>query len=806
MLANYTFLKLKFQRNFILLFVFAFSLVIANAQESYNKKDIDASYKRYTEPLREVVYVHLNKSVYIKGEDIGFNAYVLDKNTKKLSQKTTNLYCVLSDKNNKVIKKQLVRVKNGIANGLLKLDSLFTSGDYTFKAYTNWMRNFKEHNFFLESIRVIDPNAETYIEDTFTNTKIDAQFLPESGHLLHQAVNTVGVILKNNLGFGIPDATGEIFDENNTLITTFKVNHLGIGRFSFLPLADKKYKVKINAQNISSTFDFLEKVSPRGIILSLKVQDDRVLSSILTNKETLPSIHKKNYTLVIHNGNHLKSIPITFNKKIAITKQIEIKNLFAGMNIFTLFDEKNNPIAERLFFNYEGISFLKSSNILAKKESDSIAIKLSYQNIDNSKFNSISVSVLPEGTSSYQHQHNLVSYTFLRPYMNGVIENGSYYFSNINERKKYELDNLLITQGWSSYDWSTIFSNNSNTNYIFEQGITFKANAPEKEETSYLVHSVAGQDLEYFKLSEKHDAFVKYNTFPAGEETVNISQIDKRGKLSGKGLYLQFFPGNIPLIDFPEKMLNHRPLSFKYPEVKSDHWFLKTSSSKVQKLDEVVVKANLKKTRIEKLKSSSFGRIDVLNDNDRISGMTLANYITNRGFSFTAYDNANGEFVLRNRRPTTINSGATPLIFLNGFRIFNTQALYRFPLTEIDYIEMNPSGVGQGLGASAGYIKVYTNPLLNKRGSGKETLKSFKFPVTFTPSKRYYAPLYNDYNSSFYKKYGTIDWLPVNTTKNDGDFHLKIHPKNGVNTVLLFIEGIANDGDFIHETRKVSID
>lgn len=805
MLANYTFLKLKFQRNFILVFVFAFSLVSVKGQGPY-KKNIDSSYKTYTEPLREIVYAHLNKSVYIKGEDVGFSAYVLNKSTKKLSQKTTNLYCILSDKNNKVIKKQLVRVKNGIANGLLKLDSLFTSGDYTFKAYTNWMLNFKEQNFFTESIRVIDPNVEAYIGDTFSNTKIDAQFLPESGHLLHNTVNTVGVILKNNLGFGIANATGEIVDENNTLITTFRVNHLGIGRFSFLPLVDKKYVVKINAQNTSYTFDFLEKINPVGVILSLKTQNDRVLSSILTNKETLPSIHKKNYTLVIHNGNQLKSIPVVFNKKVSITKQIEINNLFTGMNIFTLFDEKNNPIAERLFFNYKGIRFLKPSTVSMKKESDSISINLSYQNLDSSKFNSISVSVLPVGTSSYQHQHNLVSYTFLQPYINGIIENGSYYFSNINEKKKYELDNLLITQGWSSYEWSMIFSNDSSMNHIFEQGITFKANAPEKEETSYLVHSVAGQDLEYFKLSENHDAFVKYNTFPVGEEKVNISQIDKLGKLNGKGLYLQFFPSVIPSIDFPKKTLDHKPLSFKYREAAGNDWFLKASPPSVEKLDEVVIKANLEKTRIEKLKSSNFGRVDILNDNDRISGMTLANYITNRGFSFTAYDNANGEFVLRNRRPTTINSGATPMIFLNGFRIFNTQALYRFPLTEIDYIEMNPTGVGEGLGASAGYIKVYTNPLLNKKGKGKETLKSFKFPVTFSSSKKYYAPLYNNYNNAFYKKYGAIDWLPANTAKNGGDFHLKILPKNGAGTVLLFIEGVANDGDFIHEARIVSID
>ena len=75
------------------------------AQEKTNVLDrILSDFSAYSALPREVVYVHLNKTVYIKGEDIGFKAYVLDKDHKRPSQETRNLYCVVADSNDRVVK------------------------------------------------------------------------------------------------------------------------------------------------------------------------------------------------------------------------------------------------------------------------------------------------------------------------------------------------------------------------------------------------------------------------------------------------------------------------------------------------------------------------------------------------------------------------------------------------------------------------------------------------------------------------------------------------------------------------------
>ena len=225
-----------------LLLILLFSGSTVNAQDnSY----ISNAYKDYSSAAREVVYLHLNKSIYIKGEDIGFTAYVMDKKEKKPSLITTNLYVSIEDEKKNIVKQILIKVIDGVASNTLKVDSLFTSGYYNIKAYTNWSRNFNEKNYFEETIKVINPDNEEFYKVENTDNKIDAQFLPESGHLLHGVINTIGVTIKDYLGYGVPFAKGEVVDQNNEVLSTFESNQFGIGKFQLLPNLGDTYTVKI---------------------------------------------------------------------------------------------------------------------------------------------------------------------------------------------------------------------------------------------------------------------------------------------------------------------------------------------------------------------------------------------------------------------------------------------------------------------------------------------------------------------------------------------------------------------------------
>jgi len=76
------------------------------------------------------------------------------------------------------------------------------------------------------------------------------------------------------------------------------------------------------------------------------------------------------------------------------------------------------------------------------------------KNKKNTNDATVSIAVLTT-TQSYNHAHNSFSSTYLKPYIKDFIENPSYYFKNNKVNTRQNLDLLLITQGWSKYNWTT---------------------------------------------------------------------------------------------------------------------------------------------------------------------------------------------------------------------------------------------------------------------------------------------------------------------------------------------------------------
>ncbi|WP_412559707.1 hypothetical protein [Winogradskyella sp. MIT101101] len=796
---------------------FTLNLYFASAQNRTD--DILDLYQNYTYDAREVVYVHLNKSTFIKGENIGFTAYVLDKKDKKPSQVTTNLYVSIEDENNNVLKQKLLKVENGVATNIIEIDSAFTSGHYHFKAYTNWMRNFNEQNYYVESINVIDPKVSEYIETEVTQNTIDAQFLPEGGHLLSGVVNIVGVILKDSKGYGIPHLDGKVYDQDNNFITEFKVNKLGIGKFPLLAEIGKSYKVNIKYLNKDHTMDFSHAVEPLGVTLSMVQHRNKAIVTLKTNNESQDLVQGKTFQLTIHNGDNIDVVPIIFNDELKVTKAFDLKNLASGVNILTLFNDDNKPVVERLFFNYNGIDIQESNNLTAKKSNDSVVMKLNFKHLDSGAHNNISVSVLPQETVSYNRHHNIISYTYLQPYVRGQVEQAKYYFSDITEEKKAELDNLLITQGWSSYDWNTIFSELPELRYTFEQGITLKGNinAERKEDKNiYMMHAVSNQNPVFAEVEENGKNFTIENVFVAETDSIFISKVKNNADLVPAQLYLQAYPNKIPNLEVSTTILRPKTNYRTTVELNPSSIYFKTANN-VQKLDEVVVKTELDKirTRTRELSHHRYGKVKVLSQLDRLSFYTLAEYLIAQ--NLTVVESPQDGLIVGGRGTSSGgpnapsqngNNGAMGLnpgmaILLDGNLMLDTRMFYRYSLSNIDYIEIDRSGLGMGATGSRGVIKLYTLTTSAYKSVDKSTAQKYKLPLTFSAKKKFYVPRYQYYNDDFFKGYGTVDWKPDLTTDANGNVTLKIAQPEV--PITLFIEGIANDGTFIFEEKTISL-
>jgi len=771
--------------------------ILGFSQNENNADTLISAFQEFGKLPREVAYVHLNKTTYIKGETLAFTAYVFDKGTKKPSNLTTNLYCTISDENGQTVKKNMFLVNQGIANGSFYVDSLFTSGNYTFKAFTNWMKNFEEQNFYTENIKVIDPEIENFLAPKVITSKLDAQFLPEGGHLLLNTRNTMGVVIKDSLGFGVPFVKAQLLNSKNEIVTAFETNQFGIGKFMFVPKDSETYHVEISFEGRVQSFK-IDKAEPFGVVVSLIETNKRVLMRFTTNENTIDYIKNKPYQLMIHNGSDIKSVNLAFNDSLELTIILNYIDLFSGINIFTLFNEKNEPLLERLFFKHADISTLKLDETNFIKDKDSALVTMTIKDIDTRFTNNFSVSVLPEGTTSYNHHHNIISYLFLQPYVKGYIENAKYYFTDITRKKKYELDNLLLTQGWSSYDWSRVFNNNPKAIYPFESGVHFKATVNNFGTGKFVMFPTLLNGLETFELSEGNNSFEKKGLFPLDDETLSLGEIRKNKSVRKTEVYAQFFPSRVPDL---EKYIKVLPLKENvFYGSNSTEPIINNSWTKVEQLDSVVITVDKEKERIEKLKNSTFlGHVDVLDQTTRNAYLTFGDYIRTKGFRviedmgvLTIYSNRGIPKV-----PVTV--------YLDDVLVFNLSQLYGYRMDFIDYVIYDKSGFGEGLRGSGGVIRIYTDTnIAFQNNPTNSKFQEIEIPLTFTKPSKFYAPKYNSYQSSFFKEYGVIDWFPDKSVDENGNISFKISNQSGSN-IKLFIEGTANNGAFISEAKTVNL-
>src|SRR3990170_133411 len=199
--------------------------------------------KYRTESLQEKLYVHLDSKCYLTGETIWFKIYYVDGMLHRPLDISKVAYVEVLDKDNLAVAKTKVSLKDGEGAGSLFLPASINSGNFTLRAYTNWMRNFKVDYYFHTDISILNSFKKLELDKTI-KTEFNAQFFPEGGNLVGGMESKVAFQVINASGKGI-DFTGFLIDQNNDTLTSFKPLTFGIGNFSLTPVAGNDYRAII---------------------------------------------------------------------------------------------------------------------------------------------------------------------------------------------------------------------------------------------------------------------------------------------------------------------------------------------------------------------------------------------------------------------------------------------------------------------------------------------------------------------------------------------------------------------------------
>ena len=129
---------------------------------------------------QEKIYVHTDKPYYISGEKIWFRAYLANAMSHEPVSINRNVYVELINPLDSVIDRVKIRQEEGAFYGYLSIPEDTPEGNYTLRAYTAFMRNQNESDFFTKTIHIGDPQARlVHTEPSFTfesNSRVDATF------------------------------------------------------------------------------------------------------------------------------------------------------------------------------------------------------------------------------------------------------------------------------------------------------------------------------------------------------------------------------------------------------------------------------------------------------------------------------------------------------------------------------------------------------------------------------------------------------------------------------------------------------
>jgi len=434
---------------------------LQNSVENYTKNN-----------LQEKLYVHTDKNIYITNEICWFKIYNVDAILNKPINISKVAYLELIDNNGKAVWQEKIALNEGIGNGSILIPTAIASGNYTLRAYTNWMKNFNEGFFFEKRISVLNPSLTQENNYTPSKENYSIQIFPEGGNLVAGQLAKVAFKISNQFGKGV-QAKGYLINSKGDTISQCKTSSLGIGSmgmgsFNFTPQANQGYSLSLTTNDDKIINQKLPNIFEKGYTLSLGNSTAIVSPNDTASRINISiagiQLENTNVYLLVHSRGMVSHTIAGQIKNGNCTLAIEKSKLNEGINIFTLFNQAQEPVCERLYFNYPKnvleTSLELESPILEKRRKVNLQISTK-QGINGFAVANASMAVYKIDSIQSLDENNIQNYIWLSSDLTGSIENPASYFKNNETNTLLAMDELMLVNGWRRFKWENILSTTS---------------------------------------------------------------------------------------------------------------------------------------------------------------------------------------------------------------------------------------------------------------------------------------------------------------------------------------------------------
>ena len=295
---------------------------------------------------REEVYLHTDREDYVSGEEMWFNAYVIDRKSFKVSLNSRIVYFELLNSENRPVVQKRILTDKGFGPGQILLPDTLSTGTYTIRAYTNWMKNFLPHNCFMKEISVFNTlNASTF--------RVKKQPVVHVSKVANAAVRGIALEVNNTVKDTLKiTLTGDDqFRKENSQIYVFIQTNGNINHVSAERMKDVKTRISIPKSDLTAGINQIAIFNSRG--------EPVVEKYIYTQPEkiSLPELHSADSTGLRN------KITLEVETGVKDNEKLKISNLSISVSP-NLRSREPAGLDDYLIFGseYEGFNILANGN------------------------------------------------------------------------------------------------------------------------------------------------------------------------------------------------------------------------------------------------------------------------------------------------------------------------------------------------------------------------------------------------------------------------------------------------------------
>ncbi|MEO8770556.1 MAG: hypothetical protein ABI402_10740 [Ferruginibacter sp.] len=764
----------------------------------------------------EKIYIHFDRPYYTAGETIWFKAYLYNNGFP--SMLSNEFYLQLEDAAGKIICKKKYPISGASVSGNINLSDTLLQGYYVLKVITKSIVKNDLQFKYSKNLFVFNPGA-VVPKNVVSKKGISLQFFAESGHLIDR--------IKTQVAFKATDETGNpiaingvIKSDSTTILTTFKSYHDGIGKIVFTPhLADILFaEVEVNGNKYKCS---LPTVEATGVYLKVADADSGKIFEITRSKKDNDQFDTVR-VIVKQNNDTVFQTVLTFGNEQTLSAFLRTENIASGILHFIVLNKNAVPLAERLSFVINKEYLQEPGLLFIKRDSSKRGANIFELKFKDSIQRSFSISITDFIAQDFPDKENICSRLLLTSDLKGYVYNPAYYFEKEDADHKRALDNLMLTHGWTRYNWRKNPENNidhkiDDQRYLITiSGSVNDVNNDKPVSNGNLNLQMMTEDStfqSYDLVVDKNGKFKIDSLLFFGNTKILYSYTSNTGKKMIVNLHIDKDRSD----DLFAMLSNSDSMNMKYEKIENHFSEQITGVSnqlpdpKFKQLSTIVLKTKVKRPEDkmnEKYASGTYrstGRVilDNVNKPSANQSIDVVNYaLTN--IQTLGYDRDNNTFVNK-KNFSLMTQKYWKVEVLIDEAVSNIDIAKTLTMNKVAFIKFYEAGfIGVGTAAPGGALVIYLKKYEDDPLSINSAQKNFTYNG-YSLTQDFYNP---DYGgpvpaNNVPDNRLTLYWDPSNTGTNSQDMKFSFFNNDISKKLHIVVEGFDVRGRLIHYEKDL---